>query len=118
MKPEELDHVLSGEADIVPSSGFVASVMEAVTAEATAPPLMFPWKRAWPLAAGFPVLFVWLALSQIGPGSATPGPDLYEWFEWFEWFETIAPMATGWVAGGLMMSAAITIWSLRLIRLR
>lgn len=114
MKPEELDRVLSGEADIVPSSGFVASVMEAVTAEASAAPLAFPWKRAWPLAAGFPVLFLWLAVSQIGigPEAATPGPDLYEWFE------TIVPMATGWVASGLLMTAAITVWSLRLIRLR
>jgi hypothetical protein len=114
MKPEELDHVLSGEADIVPSSGFVASVMEAVTAEATAPPLTFPWKRAWPLAAGFPVLFLWMAVSQIGSGPevAAPGPDLYEWFE------MIVPMATGWVASGLLMTAAITVWSLRLIRLR
>jgi hypothetical protein len=116
MKPEELDYLLSGEADIVPSSGFVASVMEAVTTEATAPPLPFPWKRAWPLAAGFPVLFLWLVLSsQIGPEAAAPGPDLYEWFEWFE---TIAPTATGWVASGLLMTAAITLWSLRLVRLR
>ena len=56
MKPEELDRVLSEETDIVPSSGFVAAVMEAVTTEATAPPLTFPWKRAWPLVAGFPAL--------------------------------------------------------------
>lgn len=112
MEPEELDRVLSGEADIVPSSGFVASVMEAVTTEATAPPLPFPWKRAWPLAAAFPALFLWLVLSQTGPGDITPGPDLYGWFE------TIAPMATGWVASGLLMTAAITIWSLRLVRLR
>jgi hypothetical protein len=112
MKPEELDHVLSGEADIVPSSGFVASVMEAVTAEAAAPALTFPWKRAWPLAAGFPVLFLWLALSQTGPGVTAPGPDLYEWFE------MIVPMATGWVAAGLVMTAAFTLWSLRLVRLR
>jgi hypothetical protein len=113
MKPEELDRVLSGEADIVPSSGFVASVMETVTAEATAPPLAFPWKRAWPLAAAFPALFRWLAVSQVGgPGAVTPGPDLYAWFE------TIVPMATGWVAAGLMMTAALTLWSLRRVRLR
>jgi hypothetical protein len=112
MKPDELDRVLSGEADIVPSSGFVASVMEAVAAEATAPPLSFPWKRAWPLAAGFPVLFLWLALSQAAPGATAPGPDLYEWFE------MIVPMATGWVAAGLVMTVVFTVWSLRLVRLR
>jgi hypothetical protein len=30
----------------------------------------------------------------------------------------IVPMATGWVASGLLMTAALTVWSLRLIRLR
>jgi hypothetical protein len=115
MKPEEIDRVLSGEADIVPSSGFVGSVMEAVTAEAKAPPMAFPWKRAWPLAAAFPVLFLWLALSQLSPaapGATAPGPGPYEWFE------MIVPMATGWVAAGLVMTAVFTVWSLRLIRLR
>ena len=30
----------------------------------------------------------------------------------------IVPMATGWVAAGLVMTVAITAWSLRLVRLR
>ncbi len=54
MNQDELDRTLSGEADIVPSSGFVSSVMAAVHREASAPPpIAFPWKRALPgLAAG------------------------------------------------------------------
>jgi hypothetical protein len=112
MKPEELERVLADEPDIVPSSGFVASVMDAVTAEATAPPLGFPWKRAWPLAAGLAVLLLWLTMLQLAPQVASPGPDLYAWFQ------MIVPMATGWVAGGLLMTIAVTIWSLRLVRVR
>src|SRR5215510_9111664 len=112
MKPEEIDRVLSDESDIVPSSGFVGAVMERVTSEATAPPLGFPWMRAWPLAAGFAGLLVWLAFLQFRPEVATPGPDLYAWFE------RIVPMATGWVAGGLLMTIALTAWSLRLARFR
>jgi hypothetical protein len=112
MKPEDVERVLAGESDIVPSSGFVASVMEAVTAEATAPPLPFPWKRAWPLAAGLAALLVWLAALQFGAQVATEGPDLYAWFQ------MIVPMATGWVAGGLLMTVALTVWSLRLVRTR
>jgi len=112
MKPEEIDRVLADESDIVPSSGFVASVMEAVTAEATAPPLAFPWKRAWPLAAGFAVLLSWLAMLQLAPQVAPPGPDVYAWFQ------MIVPMATAWVAAGLLMTIAVTIWSLRLVRFR
>jgi hypothetical protein len=112
MKPEDVDRVLSEEADIVPSSGFVAAVMEAVTAEATAPPLTFPWKRAVPLVAAFPALLLWLAFMLTGPEVTTPGPGPVDWFE------TIVPMATGWVAAGLVMTAAITAWSLWLVRLR
>lgn len=112
MKPEEFDQVLSEEADIVPSSGFVAAVMEAVSREATAPPLTFPWGRAWPLAAGFLALLLWLAFLRFSPEVDPPEPDLYAWFE------MVVPMATAWVAGGLLMTIAVTAWSLRLVRLR
>ena len=112
MKTEDLDRVLSEEADIIPSSGLVASVMEAVTTEATVPPLAFPWKRAWPLAAGFSVLLVWLAFLPFEPEGTTSEPDPYALFE------MIVPTATGWVAGGLLMTVAMTAWSLRLVRLR
>jgi len=112
MKPEELERVLAGESAIVPSSGFVASVMDAVTAEAMAPPLPFPWQRAWPLAAGLAALLVWLAVLQFGSQAAAQGPDLYAWFQ------MIVPMATGWVAGGLLMTIALTVWSLRQVRVR
>ena len=112
MKPENLERVLADEPDIVPSSGFVASVMESITAEATAPPLSFPWTRAWPLAAGFAALLLWLAFLQAGPQPGTEGPDLYAWFK------MIVPMATGWVAAGLVMTVAVTVWSVvRSVRL-
>jgi hypothetical protein len=45
----EIDHILSREDEILPSSGFLASVMDAVQREAAAPPpIPFPWKRAVP----------------------------------------------------------------------
>lgn len=51
-----LDRILSTEEELIPSSGFLASVMERVEDEARAPaPIQFPWKRAIPgfvLAAG------------------------------------------------------------------
>ena len=109
MKPEEVDCVPAEEADIVPSSGFVATVMEAVTAEAAAPPLTFPWKRAFPLVAAFPALLSWLAFIQAGQQVTAPEPGLYAWLQ------MIVPMATGWVAAGLVMTVAITAWSLRLV---
>lgn len=45
---DEFDRIMS-EEEILPSSGFAASVMEAVRREASAPPpIPFPWKRALP----------------------------------------------------------------------
>jgi len=45
----EMNRILSGEDEILPSSGFVVSVMDAVRREAAAPPpIPFPWKRALP----------------------------------------------------------------------
>lgn len=45
----EIDRVLSREDEILPSSGFTISVMDAVRSEATAPlPIPFPWKRVLP----------------------------------------------------------------------
>ena len=45
----EIDRILVSEELLVPSSGFLASVMERVREEASAPPpIPFPWKRAVP----------------------------------------------------------------------
>lgn len=47
MPDDDLERALGGEPDIVPSSGFVSTVMAAVHQEAEAPaPLAFPWGRA------------------------------------------------------------------------
>ena len=44
-----LDRILAEEDALLPSSGFMASVMERVHEEAAAPPpIPFPWKRAIP----------------------------------------------------------------------
>ena len=49
MIDKDLDKMLMEREEIVPSSGFVASVMEAVQQEAAAPaPIPFPWKWAVP----------------------------------------------------------------------
>jgi hypothetical protein len=57
----EIDHILSREDEIQPSSGFLASVMDAVQREAAVPPpIPFPWKRAIPglAAACFALVLV------------------------------------------------------------
>ena len=63
MKDEVLDRILATEEQLLPSSGFAASVMDRIREEAAAvPPIPFPWKRAIPgivLAAG---VFGWGAV--------------------------------------------------------
>lgn len=66
MKPEEheyIDSILSEKDETLPSSGFSASVMEAVRQEAAAPPpIAFPWKRALPgIAVGVLTLLLVVA---------------------------------------------------------
>jgi hypothetical protein len=59
----EVEAILSSEEELIPSSGFLASVMERVEEEsAVPPPIPFPWKRAIPgmvLSAG---VFGWSLL--------------------------------------------------------
>ncbi|HUB50680.1 MAG TPA: hypothetical protein VL986_00845 [Terracidiphilus sp.] len=53
---DAIDRILAADEELVPSSGFLAGVMERVRDEAIAPrPIPFPWKLALPgmvLAAG------------------------------------------------------------------
>ncbi len=61
IRHEEIDRILSREEEILPSSGFAVSVMDAVRREAAAPPpIPFPWKRALPgmVVGGFVLALV------------------------------------------------------------
>jgi len=64
-----IDRILASEEELVPSSGFLASVMDRVEQEAAAPPpIPFPWKRAIPgilLAGG---VFGWGAVALVRAG--------------------------------------------------
>ncbi len=75
MRNDDLDRILSREEEITPSSGFAASVMDAVRAEASVPPIPFPWKRALPGLAALGFSLVWLliaAIKQLGEQAAAP----------------------------------------------
>jgi len=64
MNHDNLDYLLSHEADIVPSSGFTASLMNAVDAQAQAPaPIAFPWKRALPGMAAAVLSLAWIVFA-------------------------------------------------------
>jgi hypothetical protein len=64
-----LDHILATEDPLVPSSGFLASVMERVHEEAAAPPpIPFPWKRAIPGLVFVSGVFSWSAFEVVRRG--------------------------------------------------
>jgi hypothetical protein len=73
----EINSILSREDEILPSSGFATSVMDAVRREATTPaPIPFPWKRALPglMVGAFAIALVLvagiMAVAQAGKATA------------------------------------------------
>lgn len=71
---DDLDRILSEDEEILPSSAFAASVMQAVRREAsTPPPIPFPWKHALPgiAAAAVALVLVLLAVSEPASREAT-----------------------------------------------
>lgn len=82
-KLDELDLILLERDQILPSSGFAASVMDTITQEAAAPaPIPFPWKVAVPgfvaLLAGFVILCRLIVLT-FETISRNEGTDLLRW---------------------------------------
>ncbi len=71
MSASPIDRILAGEEELIPSSGFLSSVMERVKEEARVPaPIAFPWRRAVPgmvLAAG---VFGWGGYEMAGQARA------------------------------------------------
>jgi hypothetical protein len=121
MSHDEIDRILSREEEILPSSGFAASVMGAVRSEAAVPPpIPFPWKRAMPLlaAAGAALVLVVVVLvvgvTQLSRGGAA-SPSAGEWVPTFLPFMNSAVIsAAGWVTLALALSFASVALSLRL----
>ena len=65
----KIEAVLAGEEELVPSSGFLASVMERVQEEAVAPPpIPFPWNRAIPGILAAAGVFAWGAVKLFRQG--------------------------------------------------
>ena len=81
-----LDRIMSRDGEIVPSSGFANSVMDALRQEASAPPAIpFPWKRVLPALIFVVVAFVSaviLGLDQLRGFVAAPAfPAVQRWIE-------------------------------------
>jgi hypothetical protein len=72
MEWSRTDEILASEEAIVPSSGFLAAVMERVQDEARTPaPIPFPWKRAVPGILLAAVVFGWGGVELVRMGVST-----------------------------------------------
>ena len=112
---DRLDAILADEGEIVPSSGFLARLMDKIEDEAVAPPpIPFPWKRFLPgfvLAGGVlgwgAVETVRYAMHEAAGGFPLPKIQMATGLS--------APMQqAGWVVGALAVSAASWLLSRRL----
>lgn len=115
MTNEEIDRILSSkEEDAEPSPGLVASVMETIRSEASAPPpIPFPWKRALPGVAAAAFALVWLltlVLSEFARGAALQPPGL----SWPAWWAPTAEVL-GWGVVALLLSLISVKISMRLV---
>ena len=102
MSHDEIDRILGEESTLTPSSGFSASVMDAVRREATTPaPLPFPWHR---VAPGLAICLLAIVAAAIAALPA-PGGAEAEWAPLASRLEgTLLAQSTLWLAGTLLGS--------------
>lgn len=111
MKHDEIDRMLVAEPTLTPSSGFSASVMDAVRREAQGPePLSFPWRRAAP---GLAICLLGIVVAVIAALSG-PATEQAEWASLAARLEsTLLAQSTVWLAGTLLGSWIVVRLSLR-----
>jgi hypothetical protein len=74
MELSRIDRILASEEPLIPSSGFLGSVLERVREEAAAPPpIPFPWKRAIPAVLFTAGIFGWAAFELVRLGLPAAG---------------------------------------------
>jgi hypothetical protein len=115
MRQDQLDTILAHDEELIPTSGFLSSVMERVEDEvATPPPIPFPWKRAVPGILLAAAVLVWGAIEFVRyifrggvPHFAAPQIQISQ---------TLTPgmRDVGWILTALAISAAASLLARRL----
>lgn len=122
MRQDELDRILSRVQEIIPSPGFVNSVMDSIRREALTPaPIPFPWKRALPGVAAL-VLALGLLLiagaTLFTRGIASQSQPLILPFAYDRILEAARSIRAGWIVLALLLSLASAKLSIRFTTLR
>lgn len=121
MNLEEIDRILGSEESIVASSGFTASVMHAIRAEAdTPPPIAFPWRRAVPvitvagaLIVAVLTLTIVLILSP-NPASTASAVSPSQTAAVTGFVRIAEHFGTGWLGFASAMTVATLVFGLRI----
>lgn len=115
LDPSTIDHILATEGELIPSSGFLASVMDRVHDEARMPaPIHFPWKRAIPGIALASGVFGWGAFEFVR--HAPPAVQaLTLTLPHFSAAVELPLEQAGWVALALVVSLVSWLLSRRLV---
>ncbi|HMD22440.1 MAG TPA: hypothetical protein VKH40_19095 [Alloacidobacterium sp.] len=110
--------MLSTRDEIVPSSGFVMSVMDAVRREAAIseptplPPIAFPWVRALPVFVALAAVLVMLVAGLVEvarmPAATVQAPLLPPAVE-----QVLEQANAGWIAFALLLAFLSTLFSIR-----
>lgn len=110
MRQDDFDRILSKDEEIIPSSGFVVSVMDAVRHETEAPPpIPFPWKRALPglSAAGFALVSVFVVGITLFLGETATQPPPAKLLSAFALiFQGWNAVGASWIVLALVLSLA------------
>jgi hypothetical protein len=117
MKQDEIDQFLCEEIAIVPSTGFVGGVMDAVRREASAPPpIPFPWKRVLPgLGAGVLALTAMVIALVKTAGHATASTNQGRMFPAVVHAMDISTMyGIGWILAAILLTLVCVMLSMRL----
>lgn len=110
---ENLDRILASEESLLPSSGFVAAVMERVREEAIAPkPITFPWKRVLPAMLIVAAALTWCMVQLLHMAVATP-PNLSGVH--LNALEAQAAKSAGWAIAALTVSLLSWILARRMV---
>jgi hypothetical protein len=116
MAHDELDRWLADGEEIVPSSGFAASVMDAVRVDAEArEALPFPWRRMLPGAAALVAAMLATVVSAVAFGASSASDVVVR--PALQWAPLLARPDLGWIVVAVVVTAVLPFASLRLFRL-
>lgn len=118
MKSNALDMILENDDTLLPSSGFLARVMERVEEEAAVaapPPIPFPWKRFLPGFVLATVVLGWGAVEMVRFAAHAAGSITLPELHWSATSTMSRPAANAaWIAGALAVSVASWLFSRRM----